>query len=53
MTGEAISFATNILTENGALDVYTTAIQMKKIDLLSCLLAYVILSEQIFLEILY
>jgi uncharacterized protein (TIGR00299 family) protein len=30
MTGEAISFATNILLENNALDVYTTAIQMKK-----------------------
>jgi uncharacterized protein (TIGR00299 family) protein len=30
MTGEAISFATNIFLENKALDVYTTAIQMKK-----------------------
>ncbi|MDR0618096.1 MAG: nickel pincer cofactor biosynthesis protein LarC [Endomicrobium sp.] len=30
MTGEAISFATNTLLKNGALDVYTTAIQMKK-----------------------
>jgi uncharacterized protein (TIGR00299 family) protein len=40
MTGEAISFTTNTLIENGALDVYTTAIQMKKSRpgiLLTCL----------------
>jgi uncharacterized protein (TIGR00299 family) protein len=30
MTGESISFATNTLLKSGALDVYTTAIQMKK-----------------------
>jgi uncharacterized protein (DUF111 family) len=30
MTGEAIGFAAELLREKGALDVYTTAIQMKK-----------------------
>jgi uncharacterized protein (TIGR00299 family) protein len=30
MTGEAISFACNILLKSGALDVFTTSIQMKK-----------------------
>ena len=30
MTGEEIGFATNFLLENGAKDVFTTAITMKK-----------------------
>jgi uncharacterized protein (DUF111 family) len=40
MTGEAIGFAVDLLLQNGALDVFTTPIQMKKNRpgvLLSCL----------------